>query len=57
MINLTKLEQEREEATSDKSDLFDFYHKNWPIVINEINRLMDKLEGSSISQAEWEATQ
>ena len=33
MIDLKKLEAEREKASEDKADLFDFYHKNWDALV------------------------
>ena len=39
MIDLDKLEAEREAATRYKSDLFDFYHDNWDKLIAEIREL------------------
>lgn len=33
MIDLKKLEAERERATRDKADLFDFYHENWDTLV------------------------
>ena len=35
-MNLRKLAAEREEATVDKADLFDFYNKNWNSLVEEI---------------------
>lgn len=42
MIDLKKLEAEREHATRDKADLFDFYHDNWDALVAEIERLRPK---------------
>jgi hypothetical protein len=39
MIDLEQLEADREKATIDKADLFDFYHKNWNAVIAELRSL------------------
>lgn len=36
MLDLDKLEAEREKASEDKPDLFEFYHKNWPAIIREL---------------------
>lgn len=36
MLSLEKLDEEREVATQDKVDLFDFYHKNWPLLTKTI---------------------
>lgn len=44
MIDLEKLEEECEAATIDKCDMFDFYAKNFPRLINEIRELREKLE-------------
>lgn len=41
MIDLKRLEEEREEATIDKVDLFDFYNKNFNRLIREIRALRD----------------
>lgn len=38
MLDLDKLEGEREAASRDKADLFDFYHDNWGELISEIKR-------------------
>jgi hypothetical protein len=43
MIDLKKLEAEREAAAVDKADLFDFYHKNYPTLVAEIERLRVEL--------------
>lgn len=43
MLDLQKLSQEREKASEDKADLFDFYHKNWSSLTQELTRLDDKL--------------
>ena len=43
MIDLNKLEAEREAATQDKADLFDFYHKNWDALVAEIEELRREL--------------
>lgn len=37
-MNLDELEQQREAATVDKADLFDFYHKNWSTLTEQIAR-------------------
>lgn len=39
MVDLTKLAFEKEKAMIDKADLFDFYHKNWEDLIDEIREL------------------
>lgn len=39
MLDLDKLAEEKEKATIDKADLFDFYHKNWNSLVAEIRRL------------------
>jgi hypothetical protein len=36
MLDLDKLEAEREKATEDKADLFDFYHNNWVAILKEL---------------------
>jgi hypothetical protein len=41
MIDLDKLEQDREAACIDKSDLFDFYNTNWDKLVAEIRSLRD----------------
>jgi hypothetical protein len=41
-MDLDKLEAEREKATIDKADLFDFYHDNWDAVISELRELQQK---------------
>ncbi len=40
-INIEKLEKQREEASRDKADLFDFYHDNWDEVISTLKRLRE----------------
>jgi hypothetical protein len=42
-LDLDRLEEEREEATIDKVDLFDFYSKYWDQLIEEIRRLREEL--------------
>lgn len=37
-MNIKELEAEREEAAKDKADLFDFYHKYWNSLIEEIKQ-------------------
>jgi hypothetical protein len=39
MLNLRKLAKEREDASVDKADLFDFYNNNWDLLVNEIEKL------------------
>lgn len=39
MIDLQQLEADRLAAETDKSDLFDFYHKHWNELSTEIKRL------------------
>lgn len=39
MLDLDKLEAEREKAEGDKVDLFDFYQANWATVIAELAEL------------------
>lgn len=39
MLNLEQLEADREKATIDKADLFDFYHDNWDRLVAEIKEL------------------
>ena len=46
MIDLDELEREREEATIDKVDLFDFYNKNWDRLIEEIRELRTQIESN-----------
>lgn len=36
MLDLDQLEVEREKATIDKADLFDFYHDNWDKLVEEV---------------------
>ena len=38
-MNLKQLEAQREKASEDKADLFDFYHDNWDALVAEITRL------------------
>lgn len=38
MLDIDKLEAEREAATIDKADLFDFYHKHWDELVAELKR-------------------
>ena len=42
-LDLDELEKQREEATVDKVDLFDFYNKNWSRLIDEIRDLQEKV--------------
>lgn len=42
MLDLDKLEEEREAATIDKVDLFDFYNKNWDKLVQEIKKLREE---------------
>jgi len=42
MLDLEQLEADREKATIDKADLFDFYHDNWSAVIAELRQFQDK---------------
>lgn len=42
MLNLDKLEADREKASEDKADLFDFYHNNWDDVIRELRSHQDR---------------
>jgi hypothetical protein len=44
MIDLNKLEAEREAAAVDKADLFDFYHKNFPILVAEIEGMRETID-------------
>jgi hypothetical protein len=39
VLNLQQLEEQREKATIDKADLFDFYHDNWDSLVAEIVKL------------------
>lgn len=39
MLNLDELEVEREKATIDKADLFDFYNSFWDQLVGEIEDL------------------
>lgn len=39
MLDLDALQQKRDEACVDKSDLFDFYNRNWDALVGEIERL------------------
>jgi hypothetical protein len=41
MLDLVKLEAERDAATIDKADLFDFYHNNWHAVVRELKEFQD----------------
>lgn len=43
-IDLEQLEKDREEATIDKADLFDFYNHNWGRVVGEVEKLRSKRE-------------
>jgi len=51
MIDLDKLEAEREAATIDKCDLFDFYHENWANLVAEVRRLTPKPKQYSHGEA------
>ena len=42
MIDLEELDTQRIEAQTDKADLFDFYHKNWDKVVEELRALREK---------------
>ncbi len=44
MLDLEELEEQREEATIDKVDLFDFYNANWDRLVDEIRRLRSKVK-------------
>lgn len=39
MIDLYTLELDRETASRDKADLFDFYNDNWDALVAEIEKL------------------
>jgi hypothetical protein len=41
MLNLRKLAAEREKASEDKADLFDFYNDNWDKLVAEVERLRE----------------
>ena len=41
-VDLDVLEEEREEACGDKADLFDFYNRNWDILVQRIRELEEK---------------
>ena len=41
-LDLDQLSEEFEEASIDKSDLFDFYHDNWDRLIAEIRMLRER---------------
>lgn len=45
MLDLDKLEEDREAACIDKVDLFDFYNANWDKLVAEIQDLRKKLKG------------
>lgn len=45
-IDLNELDEIREKASSDKADLFDFYHDNWDSVIAEIKRLREAIDAA-----------
>jgi hypothetical protein len=49
-LNLRQLAKEREDATVDKADLFDFYNKNWDALIAEIARLRE-IDGVDLNLA------
>jgi hypothetical protein len=44
MINWKNLEADREAASRDKADLFDFYHDTWDALVAEIKRLEKELD-------------
>lgn len=44
MIDLEQLKIDREKASEDKAELFDFYHKNWNVLIKEIESLNNSME-------------
>lgn len=44
MLDLDKLEEDREAACIDKVDLFDFYNANWDKLVAEIQALRAKLK-------------
>lgn len=46
MIDLEQLEIDREKASTDKAELFDFYHKNWNVLIEEIKSLRNSMENA-----------
>lgn len=46
VLDLDKLEEDREAATIDKVDLFDFYNANWDKLVEEIRSLRAKLKPS-----------
>jgi hypothetical protein len=43
MLDLKQLEAEREKASRDKCDLFDFYNNNWDEVVAELTAARDRL--------------
>lgn len=43
MLDLEKLEEEREESLEEKAELFEFYHQNWSKVITELRAARDRL--------------
>lgn len=55
-IDLKRLEAERERATIDKADLFDFYHDNWDALIEEIKRLRAAQEPEAFLPEGWFGT-
>lgn len=44
MLDLDKLQREREGASVDKSDLFDFYHYYFDVLVKEHQTLKSKRE-------------
>lgn len=46
-MDLNKLDEELEEATIDKAELFDFYNANWSKLIGEIQKLRSQLTETS----------
>lgn len=44
MLNLNELNEEREKASIDKSDLFDFYNWAYDELVKEVEELRSKLK-------------
>ena len=42
MINLNELGRQREKASEDKADLFDFYNKHWDALVAALTELKKK---------------
>lgn len=55
-VNLRQLEHDREEATVDKADLFDFYNDNWDALIAEVASLRESTPTVSAACDECEAS-